>query len=174
MLQLNLNGPAQYMPASYPMTVSRGGAARPPTSTMPPNATTGGGLTVGGGCGYGYVSNNGVCMSQGCIDGRSQCVVMDGYGRTCSYDQLLAFQAKTGTPACGPAPALPAPPNAPSVPGINPPQPGIPVDVSPNPGTQIVATVPASQVYATRIPRWALVIGGLSVVAIIAALLVRR
>jgi hypothetical protein len=113
--------------------------------------------------------NLGVCMSQGCIDGRSSCIVLDANGQTCSYDQLLAYQSQTGVKACGPgAPSLPPPPS-------------IPVDVSPNPGTQIVATVPANQLYPSsyaaagfKIPKWALTLGALAGIGIIVALVVRR
>lgn len=173
MLMMNLGGAAQMMPMAYPMGTARTGAAMPPSTSLPPTAGT---ISTGGACGYGYSYNNGVCMAQGCIDGRSQCVVMDGFGRTCSYDQLLAFQNQTGVPACGPAPALPLPPSPPGVPPVNF-NPGFPVDVSPNPGTQIVATVPIDQLVpgAFRgIPRWALVVGGVSILAIVVALFVRR
>lgn len=56
-------------------------------------------------------------MSDGCIDGKSQCIVLDGNGQTCSYDQYLAYWHQSGAQACGPTPqAQPAPTSAPTPP----------------------------------------------------------
>jgi len=170
MLMMNLGGPATLEPAIPSTNRFTNRWPRPATSAVPSFTATA--------CGYGYQMTNGVCMSQGCIDGRSPCVVQDHYGRTCSYDQLLAFQHQSGEPSCGPAPQLPPPPNPPSVPAPPNVQTGIPVDVSSNPGTQITATIPEDQAAAIYgqpgIPRWALVLGGLTVLGIVIALFARR
>lgn len=173
MLQLNLGAPNQLMPASLPPARARPTRwPKPPTSAIPPFTTQR--------CGYGYTMNTstGVCMAQGCYDGRSPCVVVDQYGNSCSYDQLLAYQSHTGVQACGAAaPQLPMAPQVPSVPSPPNVQPGIPVDVSPNPGTQIIATMPANELvptFSAGIPRWALALGGLAILGVVIALVARR
>lgn len=130
-------------------------------------------------CGYGFKYANGYCMSAGCFDQRSSCFVIDAYGKTCTYDQILAYQSKTGQKACGPAPQLPPPPNAPNpTPGGLPPPPPSQVVDAPSPGTKVVLS-PEQQpttglVPGFQIPRWVWVVGGLSALGIVIALVARR
>lgn len=168
MLQLNLGNYDQMMPATKPRPLPSQLRPKLPSGARTPIAPSA--EWASRSCGYGFSLVNGVCMSQGCIDSRSPCVVMDGHGRTCSYDQLLAFQHQSGVPACGPAPQLPPPPNAP----VEQP-PGFVVDVSPSPGTQAVAVLPNDQLVPRfRAPTWALAISGVAVAVIVIALLARR
>lgn len=178
MIQLNLGAPAQFMPA-LPGPTPAGPTMWPRPQTM---AAFPSGTATSAGCGYGYKMVNGVCMSDGCVTGRSPCVVTDPYGKTCSYDQLMAYQSQSGVKACGPAPILPPPPQTPTVPAppnVQPQTPAVVVDVSPNPGTQVVATTPIDQITQAypvagfKVPVWALALGGLAVIGIIVALLRR-
>ncbi len=57
-------------------------------------------------CPYGYVANQGMCVTQGCIDGLSPCIVLDANGQTCSYDTYLAYWHQSGVQACGPMTAV--------------------------------------------------------------------
>lgn len=53
-------------------------------------------------CPIGYAYAHGMCMSNGCIDGRSKCVVIDSAGQKCTYDALLAYQHSSGVASCPP------------------------------------------------------------------------
>jgi hypothetical protein len=66
-------------------------------------------------CPYGFSENQGVCVSQGCIDGKSDCVVLDANGATCSYDQYLANWHSTGAQTCPTPAATPSAQPAPQI-----------------------------------------------------------
>lgn len=133
-------------------------------------------------CPSGYTAQNGVCLSQGCIDGRSTCVVVDGAGNKCTYDQMLNILQNTGVRAC-PRPGMqpaqetgvfinPAAPGGQPIPGTQPMPPspgsqpapdGLPSQ-STNPGVTITPTASPSAIVGVNWKRVGLLALGLAVV----------